>query len=492
LFTPSDFRDLFQPNYCERRIWLAANRPDLALEDIEFAELVKSKGQEVEDVHVRDLGPVERPKYTAGDMQEGFIETLNLIKSRTPLIYQGVLQSNDSQYVAIPDLLILDDKTDHYKIRDIKLAVNLANHPEIELGLGLCELIAKEVLGYDPIVEVVLGDGQIVSSFPVPTEDIVYGCIEKIVTVEDLDNEPTETVGWSKCNVCQFFDYCWQLSWESHDICTIVGVEQGMARSCWEKGIKKWEDIVRLGNRGVSDINFQRGKGTQRIGPARAEKIVRQAKCLGNCAYEVIAPIILPHGYSKGDRPIIIFDIENNIFEIGIRVNVYLWGLMIVSSGNREEQQLIVAPPGDGGDEHGWHFFLGTMSDIFKRYGDVPLIHYSSHEKTWVTNYVNRYGDIGGTGQKILHNLWDMYPAITASVALPVPSYSLKQIESFVGFNRSQEEYGGSWSIVRYNQYLTTANDIEAAKILDEIRTYNREDLLATYSVYKWLEEHCC
>ena len=78
------------------------------------------------------------------------------------------------------------------------------------------------------------------------------------------------------------------------------------------------------------------------------------------------------------------------------------------------------------------------------------------------------------------------------SVTLPVPSYSLKQIESFVGFKRTQEEYGGSWSIVRYNNYLETPTKEEADKILDEIKVYNGEDLMSIYEVYKWVEKHCC
>jgi hypothetical protein len=53
-------------------------------------------------------------------------------------------------------------------------------------------------------------------------------------------------------------------------------------------------------------------------------------------------------------------------------------------------------------------------------------------------------------------------------------------------------EYGGSWSIVKYNEYLE-APDVETAdKILNEIKTYNAEDLLATHAVYRWLEENLC
>ena len=32
----------------------------------------------------------------------------------------------------------------------------------------------------------------------------------------------------------------------------------------------------------------------------------------------------------------------------------------------------------------------------------------------------------------------------------------------------------------------------EADKILNEIKVYNGEDLMATYEVYEWAEKHCC
>lgn len=492
MFSPSDFRDLFQPNYCERRVWLAANQPELAAADVEFSELVITKGQEVEESHVQTVGPVERPDYEPFDMPKGFEETLRLIKAETPIVYQGVLMTEDKALVAIPDLLILDKASGRYRIRDVKLAVNLENHPEIEFGLGLCKLIAEEVLGYPPIVEVVTGDGEIVSPFPVPDKDEVREYIDGIVELWEATEEPFEPVGWSKCSSCAFFGHCWTQAWENHDVCTISGIEQGMSRALHEKGIRSWHDVVDLGPEGIAEVVFPRGRGTQRIGPTRGPKIVRQARCLVGNTYEVISPLALPHGYSKGTRPVAIFDIENNIFEIGIRVNVYLWGLMVVSPEELLDQKLVLAPTGDGGDAEGWRMFLATMADIFSKYGDIPLIHYSRHEKTWVTNYIDRYGDIRGVGEKVLENLWDMYSAITSSVALPVPSYSLKQIEHYVDFKRTQEEYGGSWSIVRYNQYLQATREDDANRIINEIQTYNREDLLATYSVYKWLEENCC
>lgn len=493
MFSPSHFRDLFQPSYCERRVWLAANKPDLAIADTDFIELIQDKGIAAEEAHVQTVGPVEMPKYPEYEFPAGFEETRKMIESKVPIIYQGILIGKNNQWMAIPDLLIFDKKTKRYIVRDVKLAKNLDAHPEIELGMGLSRLLAEEVLGYEPILEVFTGDGELLSPYLAPDGNIVKQAIKLISKLENLADEPFETSGWSKCSPCPFFNYCWGEAWEGHHICTISGIEQGMSKELWGIGIKTWETLLRKGDN-IADITFQRGSQTQRIGPTRADKILRQARCLSMNKHEKITSLTLPNGYSKGDRPIVIFDVENNmpIFEeLLLQVDVYLWGLLLVTA-KRVKQELIIAPKGSKGDQKGWQLFLSTMSNIFDQYGDIPIVHFSSHEKTKVSNYINNYGDIHSTGQRVLDNLWDLYRAILNSVTLPVPSYSLKEIEKFVGFKRTQEEYGGSWSIVRYNQYLEASTKKEADKIMNEIKIYNGEDLMATYEVYKWTEEHCC
>jgi len=493
MFSPSHFRDLFQPSYCERRVWLAANKPDLAIADTDFIQLLQEKGIAAEEAHVKTVGPIEIPKYPEYEFPAGFEETRKMIESKVPIIYQGILISKDNQWMAIPDFLIYDKKTKRYILRDVKLAKNLERHPEIKLGMGLSRLLAEEVLGYEPILEVITGGGELLSPYLAPDGNIVKETMKLISKLKNLTDGPYETAGWSKCNPCPFFNYCWSEAWGSHHICTISGVEQGMSKELCGIGIKTWETLLDKAD-DIADVTFQRGSQTQRIGPARMEKILRQARCLSMNKHENIRPLMLPNGYSKGDRPIIIFDVENNMpmfEELLLQIDVYLWGLLLVTD-TLVKQELIIAPKGSKSDDKGWQLFLSAMSNIFDQYSDIPIVHFSSHEKTKVSSYINNYGDAHSIGQRIVDNLWDLYPAILNSVTLPVPSYSLKEIEKFVGFKRTQEEYGGSWSIVRYNRYLEASTKKEADKIMNEIKIYNGEDLMATYEVYKWMEEHCC
>jgi predicted RecB family nuclease len=47
-------------------------------------------------------------------------------------------------------------------------------------------------------------------------------------------------------------------------------------------------------------------------------------------------------------------------------------------------------------------------------------------------------------------NLLDLLPVTREAIALPLPSYSLKVIEHYIGFRRTQDEYGGAWSMATF------------------------------------------
>jgi predicted RecB family nuclease len=71
---------------------------------------------------------------------------------------------------------------------------------------------------------------------------------------------------------------------------------------------------------------------------------------------------------------------------------------------------------------------------------------------------------------------------------LPLPSYSLKVVEKYAGFQRTQDEYGGDWAMAKYIE-ATELEDAEARdEVMDEILKYNEEDLAATWHVLQWLK----
>ena len=102
--------------------------------------------------------------------------------------------------------------------------------------------------------------------------------------------------------------------------------------------------------------------------------------------------------------------------------------------------------------------------------------------------YIDRFGDPEGVAARVKENLLDLLPITQKSIALPLPSYSLKVVEQYIGFERTQDEYGGTWAMAKYIEATEMADERQRAEVMDEILTYNEEDLQATWAVLQWLK----
>jgi predicted RecB family nuclease len=101
--------------------------------------------------------------------------------------------------------------------------------------------------------------------------------------------------------------------------------------------------------------------------------------------------------------------------------------------------------------------------------------------------YIDRYGDPNGVADRVLSNLLDLLPVMKKAIVLPLPSYSLKEVEKYIHFERTQEEYGGTWAMAQFILATETNDEDERNARMDEILKYNEEDLAATWAVFEWL-----
>lgn len=70
---------------------------------------------------------------------------------------------------------------------------------------------------------------------------------------------------------------------------------------------------------------------------------------------------------------------------------------------------------------------------------------------------------------------------------LPLPSFSLKVVEKYVGFKRTQAEYGGDWAMATFIEATETQDRARREELMGQICKYNEEDLAATWYVFDWL-----
>ena len=63
----------------------------------------------------------------------------------------------------------------------------------------------------------------------------------------------------------------------------------------------------------------------------------------------------------------------------------------------------------------------------------------------------------------------------------------MKVIEKYIGFKRSQSEFGGQWAMATFIEATETSDESKRKQLMDEILKYNEEDLAATWAVFEWL-----
>ncbi len=182
------------------------------------------------------------------------------------------------------------------------------------------------------------------------------------------------------------------------------------------------------------------------------------------------------------------FDLEGLPPQLDQLEKIYLWGLQVYGA---EPSEYLPATAGFGpdGDREGWQSFLSNARRVLDSCGNIPFVHWHQYERTKLDLYIERYGDPDDTANAIRSNLFDLLPATQSAVALPLPSYSLKVVERYVGFKRSQSDYGGDWAMARYIEATETSDECVRKSLISEITDYNREDLAATWAVLRWLQK---
>src|ERR1017187_3991186 len=98
-------------------------------------------------------------------------------------------------------------------------------------------------------------------------------------------------------------------------------------------------------------------------------------------------------------------------------------------------------------------------------------------------------GDPTGVAARVLRNLLDLLPVTKKAIVLPLPSYSLKEVEKYVGFKRTMDDYGGSWAMAKFILATETDDQTKRDSLMEEILRYNEDDLAATWAVFEWLRK---
>ena len=479
----SSFYGYLRPSRCGLRLWLR----EQGVEETPpgpFAEMLMRLGLEHEARHLErfprpiDLGTLKLPDAAAA--------TIEAVGAGERVIYQGAMRAEAElggrrvEIAGIPDFML--PARSGYAIRDSKLNRRLNGNQHVTLQLQVYGWLYEQTFGEPPVaLQVHGGTGEIHHvEYDGGTEALAT--FEQMLAAREAAAEPQEYVGVSKCASCGFKPHCWPRAVERRDIGLLPRADRGLIEELHAGGTHSLDELL-------ADWNVERlaalerplWKGPAPVGEVKAERILTTARALLEDRPIPLAPAAIPEHPTY-----VMFDLEGMPPTHDEMEKIYIWGMQCFGA---EPGPFIAAVAGFGrrGDREGWERFLEQAATIFERHGDIPFVHWASYELTKINLYLERYGDRGGVAERIKRNLLDLLPITYDAVAIPLSSYSLKDVETLTGYERQLDEYGGDWSMARYIEATETADHAERAAIMDEILAYNREDLEATWAVMEWV-----
>ncbi len=465
LIKPSDAKSW---SLCARRVWLD-NKGDFELSPIEdeFEQLIVELGLAHEQTVLHQLSGT-MVVHTATSPED----TQRLIAEGVPVIYQAQLLDNENGFIGYPDFLILHENGE-YQPADAKLSLN-EEKKEIQVQLGFY----RRMLGSQLPAIVFLGDGEqalIGDEANAITNQFVTEMRELLAN----DEEPAVRYSHSKCRACPYYAHCKPAFEAKEELSLLYGVQGRAAMGLENEGINTITQLSATDPNSIPDIPYLKGN-------EKKQRAVFQAKAYLTDEIFQLSPVTLPEGQW------VHFDIEDNPLTGSGEKHVYLWGFL-VPDYSHDSFEYVWTNNGSE-DKQGWLQFLSQIEQYRQQYPDLILAHYSSHERSTIRSYAQRYDmEDNETVAYLLGDdspLFDLQKPVLDSLVLPLQGYGLKDIckhRDLVNFQWQDDDSGSQWSVVQFNRFLAETNLQTKANLKTEILSYNRDDVTATRRLEEWL-----
>jgi predicted RecB family nuclease len=460
---------------CERRLHLDYHAPDAAGPEGDHASMLRERAIEHER-RVRDqfpgtTGPIRAHFAT---LEEAADETLRLIRESRATLHRPVFLSPRDGASAIPDLVYWED--DGLVVHAAKLATRLQNHDEIRAQLTHEAVVIEEVTGLRPRIEITSGRFEVlpVEPLPEPRYQALRGRAQAIL---DGGPEPDLLRAHSECEHCPYYRHCWSSAEDAGRLEVVRGLRRTLLPTLRAIGVHTVADLAAIDPDRLREIPSFAESADVLIGAATAARDR--------------SPVWIQNPQLPAGRPIVWLDLEAASGAIGDDTIIYLWGLSIDDGADEPAVEMIWGDLAPGGDVAGWHRFLARAEHILAHHPEAIWVHYANFERTWIQRYAERYGDPGLVASRVLASTFDLLEeALEPCVHLPLRSLSIKHVAPYTGFSWSDPEAGSTWSMAQYRKACETGIAAERDALLARIAAYNRDDLGAMRSVWRWLEHH--
>ena len=496
--TASKLYDYLQ---CKHRVWrdLYGPQEEKNPETNPFVELLWERGVSHENDVIKNIGEFVN---VDGFPQNTRVEkTLELMKAKTPLIYHGVITHGD--LFGIPDLLRLNNDGTTYTPIDIKsgrgyenageeeseeeenkpkkhYAVQLALYLEILRNLGFSnkwEGYIYDIDNHEVLYQLMTPRGvknkQLWVNYYQELKEEIKPLLEN-----KIQNKPA--LG-GKCKLCPWYKSCSNRLKTDSDPTLLFNLGRSKRDTLLEDlQIKKVEDLLEINIPKIleskeKDKEFMRGLASSTL-----TTIKRRA--------EVFLVTQRPVVYQNFVFPDVSFELFFDIEDDPTQGFIYLHGVYERSKNGERFLSFVAKEKTLEAEKQAWLDFINYIRSLPK--DDFCLYYYTKHEPTNYKKLQELYPDV--ISQEELDLMFSpkqavdlYYDIILKNTDWPVPSYSLKDLAHYLGFQWRDKTPSGALSIEWFNHYLETKDEADLKRII----LYNEDDCKATMVLKDALEK---
>lgn len=462
------------------------------------AQLISRKGDEHERRYLDALvatygeGVVQLParaESTLADLAAAEAATLDALEAGAPYVYQAAFYHDGFRGRA--DFLRRIERPSarrpwSYEVIDTKLALTPRPYYVIQL-CNYSEHLARLQGTAPEEAEVVLGSGQ-PARFRLRDYAAYYRRVKAAFLERFAARAPAYPHACTHCEICRWYPVC-ERQRDADDYLGIVANIRSDQRERLEAaGIRTVAELA------VAPPEARPAKmRAETFAQLRAQAALqhRQRRAFAAAVpgaqtylYEFRDDVDARKGFEllpPPDPGDVYFDMEGDPLYAPGRGLEYLFGVYVQAEGRyaafwaktpAEERAALEA-------------FLDLVAAQLALHPHAHVYHYAPYETTALKRLTSRFGsredqlaDLLRTGTFV-----DLYAVVRQAIRISQPSYSIKKLEPFYGFARTTDLRRGDDSIVMFESWLVTGDDVT----LEEIERYNDDDCRSTRLLHEWL-----
>lgn len=381
---------LYDFTQCPHRVWRDVYGPqeEKIKETNPFIQLLWDRGVLHEEKIIRNIG--EYLDLSEGGLDERFKKTIDAMKNKAPLIYQGVLQNRN--LLGIPDLIKrLPDG--NYIPLDIKSGMGFEEmeaesgeegKPKKHYAVQLClyiDLLGQlgfEHLNKGIIIDIQGNNVEYDLSRPVGKKNLTslweyYEEVKRNVALLLDNNAQNKPSSSGKCKLCPWFKSCKNWVIETEDLTGLFYVGASKRDVINEDlGIQRISQIIGLDTEQALRMKKKNKSLLKGVGRDTLEKIQKRA--------EVLIKTRKPVLYDDLELPEVSYELYFDIENDPTQEFVYLHGVYEISRNGSDYKHFLAPEISKEAERRAWQKFWDYIHSLPR--DDYAVYYFSSHEKT--------------------------------------------------------------------------------------------------------------